>query len=275
MARAKKKVSPKSSLRARKPKRPSGKKNTPSSRTLKKSARSKSPARKRPLPARRVDSPARFLGRSSLPSAYEMPPVSHAPFKPAFEIDRRLPDHYGVDRLTLLVRDPWWVFAYWEVTPGRSEHVLSQMPSDARDARATVLRMYDLTGGSFEKPAAFFDIELRVMASQWYVDTGRPDREWGAEIGFRLPDGRFWPLVRSNRVHTPRFGFSDVLDEEWMIPDEDFWKLVGGGFNLESFGVDSAGFQRRAGEYFLRTVSSDGSSQFSLKAAPPADKGAH
>jgi len=47
------------------------------------------------------------------------------------------------------------------------------------------------------------------------------------EVGVRTREGRFFMLVRSNVVRTPRFGVSDVLDEEWMLPDELYWKLFG------------------------------------------------
>ena len=29
-----------------------------------------------------------------------------------------LPAHYGEDRITVMARDPWWLFAYWEIRPG-------------------------------------------------------------------------------------------------------------------------------------------------------------
>lgn len=278
MARAKKKsTSAKSrSTESRKPvtKRPSGKFFSPS-KALKKRA---VPTPKKKIVrkiakkvVRKIAIPARFLGASEAPSAYELPKPSDAAFRPALDIDRNLPDRYHEDRMALLVRDPWWIFAYWEVTQARSEEVVARMPWGDRDQRVMVLRVYDLTDTAFDRPLSFFDIELRFPAERWYVDVGVPDRSWGAEIGYRLPDGRFWALVRSNVVRTPRFGFSDVLDEEWMVPDEDFWRLVG-GYGPEDFGVSSGEFQRRVGEHFLRTVSSDGASQFSLKAVPPARK---
>ena len=51
--------------------------------------------------------------------------------------------------------------------------------------------------------------------------------QWVIEVGIRASDGRFFMLVRSNAVRTPAFGFSSVLDEEWLCPDELYWKLLG------------------------------------------------
>ena len=85
-----------------------------------------------------------------------------------------------------------------------------------------------MSGCSISSAHSFFDIELNFFTNNWYVDVGRPDTEWIAELGVRTTQGRlFFPLVRSNAIRTPRFGISDVLDEEWMMPDDLYWKLFG------------------------------------------------
>ena len=91
----------------------------------------------------------------------------------------------------------------------------------------TVLRVYEITGTSPSHPNSSFDIELNFFTNNWYIDVGRPDTDWIAEIGIRTTHGHFFALVRSNAVKTPRFGLSDVLDEEWMMPDDLYWKLFG------------------------------------------------
>ena len=48
-----------------------------------------------------------------------VPMSSIAAGSPEPEPDRRLPVYYEEDKLVLLIRDPWWIYAYWEVTPGR------------------------------------------------------------------------------------------------------------------------------------------------------------
>ena len=137
-----------------------------------------------------------------------------------------LPDRYNEDKMVLLVRDPWWIFAYWEVTPGREQEVTSRMTEEGLARESTVLRVYDVTDTSFEHAHSYFDIGTG-SANNWYVDVGAPDRQWVAELGFRARGGRFFMLVRSNVVRTPRSGVSDVLDEEWMMPDEFYRKLFG------------------------------------------------
>ena len=95
---------------------------------------------------------------------------------------------------------------------------------------------------------------------------GIPDREWVAELGLRTASGGFFMLVRSNTVKTPPFGISDVLDEEWMMPDDMYYKLLGimGGF--ESVG-DSMSVRKMVERYVRQSVSSEAAPQLS-KAKP-------
>ena len=146
------------------------------------------------------------------------------------------PEFYGDNRIVLLAKDPWWLFAYWEVTAGRRKEVLEMIRDQRLSPEKTVLRVYDATAASFSRRLSFFDIELNFPATNWYIDVGIPDHPWVVELGIRTHEGRFFALVKSNTVRTPRFGVSDVLDEEWMMPDDLFWKLFGlsGGLGGQS-----------------------------------------
>ncbi len=149
-----------------------------------------------------------------------------APQKAVASNGFELPQGYGENQLVLLVRDPWWIYAYWEVTPERENHVRNAMAQEGTTFYCKVLRVYDVTGKNPPEHHSFFDIEFG-FSGNWYVDVGTPDREWMAEIGLRTPEGRFFAMVRSNIVRTPRFGVSDILDEEWLLPDELYWKIFG------------------------------------------------
>ncbi|HXV19184.1 MAG TPA: DUF4912 domain-containing protein [Candidatus Omnitrophota bacterium] len=175
-----------------------------------------------------------------------------------------LPQGYGDNKITLLVRDPWWLFSFWEITPQRREEILSAMRREGLSEERSVLRVYDVTGTSLPHHNAYFDIELGGLASCWYIDVGQPDREWVIEIGVRAHGGRFFMLARSNAVRTPRFGVSDVLDEEWMMPDELYWKLFGASGGLGR-AVSSLEAREMVERYLKNIVSSEGSSSFSLQ----------
>jgi hypothetical protein len=154
-----------------------------------------------------------------------------------------------------MVRDPWWLFAYWDMAEG------PRGPSAGR----TVLRIYDVTGLPDPKHRSFFDIEPGVHADNWYVDVGLPDHEWTAEIGVRANDGRFSAWARSNRVRTPSFGLSDVLDEEWMLPEEVYCRLIGRSLGEPGLG-GSMDIRKLLEKYLRHAVSSERVPEFSRKA---------
>jgi hypothetical protein len=148
-----------------------------------------------------------------------------------------LPYGYGKDRIIAIVRDPWWVFVYWEITPEKERTLREEIEREGQHFERSVLRIYDVTGMSdFRGPiqASYFEINLKDMAKNWYVDVGGPGRSWCVEIGMLTREGAFYTLLRSNIVRTPRFGMSDIFDASWMLSEEEYWWLFGasGGFDV-------------------------------------------
>jgi hypothetical protein len=148
----------------------------------------------------------------------------------------RFPPGYGDNKIVLLVRDPWWVFVYWEIRREKEEEIYRKIASDGDEPSGHVLRVYDITDINFNGRNAhsYFDIELKGLASNWYINVGSPDRSWIVDIGIVTRKGNFYVLARSNAVRTPRHGMSDKLDAEWMIPEDEYWKMFGisGGFGI-------------------------------------------
>ena len=148
----------------------------------------------------------------------------------------RFPRGYGDHKIVILVRDPWWIFAYWEIHREKEEEAISKIKSSGDSPVKTILRVYDVTDVNFNGKNAnsHFDIELKGLASNWYINVGSPDRSWIVDIGITTKNGSFYLLARSNIVRTPRYGMSDKLDAEWMMPEDDYWKMFGlsGGFGV-------------------------------------------
>jgi hypothetical protein len=128
-----------------------------------------------------------------------------------------LPRSYGRDRIVLMPRDPWWAFAYWEVTPSSRVRALRMLGGDAESARE-VLRVYDVTFITFTGDNAWlsFDVELPPGAEHWYLNLGRPAASFCAEIGLRTASGRFFPLARSKVIATPRSSPSPDTTVRWV-----------------------------------------------------------
>jgi hypothetical protein len=111
-----------------------------------------------------------------------------------------LPATYGRDRAVLLARDPWCIFAYWELTPATRAEAARNAGDDTR----LVLRIHDLTGGRVAPDGEpWLDVELGTNAGSEYVNVARPGVVLSAELGLRTGDGRFIPLVRSNALQVP------------------------------------------------------------------------
>jgi len=168
-----------------------------------------------------------------------------------------IPNGYGEDRLVLLVKDPWWLFAYWEVQSSTERAARSQLRPEDIPGLQTILRVFETTGLKATAAAQHaFDIPLSGLTTNWYIHVNAPNRSFVVELGLLARSGQFITLLRSNAVTTPRSEPSEVIDEEWMVSDASTWALlglpVGAGSSPGSMG-------HRGGWHVLRqTVSSSG-----------------
>jgi hypothetical protein len=156
--------------------------------------------------------------------------------RPAVPFDT-LTHEYGSERMALMARDPYMAFSYWELPQSRLEKEKAWFGWDSK----LCVRVYDVTGVLFDgtNATAYFDQEVYDRVGSWYFDFSRPMHSFCADLGLLAPNGRFLTMIRSNAVTMPRDGVSDVLDEEWMLVDEEFMKLYGvagavsGGFSSQ------------------------------------------
>ena len=154
-----------------------------------------------PKPAAAVEPPR------AVPGLSEEDQIRAAKFLPRelpkrlFEEERFLfPESYGQNRIRLLVRDPEWIFAYWDVKPESLEELAKKLGERALALSRLTLRVVDpVSGGSS-------DILLPAGARWWYVRTDSARRTYRAELGVTLPSGEFRRLAESNTVVTPRVG---------------------------------------------------------------------
>ena len=134
------------------------------------------------------------------------------------EPELHLPQAYGSDRMVLMVRDPDWLFAYWEITATKQGQFYQDFGYNAWENSHPVLRVYDVTGVCFngENANSYLDIPVNDNTESWHINVGKPNCSFCVDIGRRFSDGRFVTLLRSNIVATPRVALSECLDEEWM-----------------------------------------------------------
>lgn len=157
------------------------------------------------LPAEKSSSSLRV----ATPQAFSSPP---APQVSGANPGLPIPEHYGRDRLVLMVQDPHHVFAYWEL----QGDTVARVTSEAHGGDP-VLIIY-VNGVSETR-----DIDLR--GGNYYLSV-IPNQDYEAELAIRSSSGAFHVLARSNKVHTPSPAISSRSDEQWMGVDESFHELL-------------------------------------------------
>ncbi len=188
----------------------------------------------------------------SIPSFVPPTKLMAHPEAPSAYVDHRVPSHYNEDTLVLMIRDPWWMYAYWEITPTLQNSVMECVKQSKASDWKMVLRVYDVTLASVERPNSYFDIDLNFYTDNWYIDVGVPDRSWVAELGYRTNKHQFFKLIRSNTVRTPAFGMSEILDEEWMLPEEIYYQII--GYSIHGSHQQGSMDIRRLLERYLKNV---------------------
>lgn len=170
-------------------------------------------------PARKTKPPVKKRSKRLVPAVTAAPTearVEESKFyagpviqKFAEERPFEFPAGYGDNRIVLMVRDPHWLFVYWEV-----------------QGNGRWLRVYDTSNWKFH------DIEIAAGAKNWYIHVPFCNRTYCVEIGYKTANGEFVALARSNFVTTPLDAMSDIIDEQWLIPDWDKLYSLSGGFGL-------------------------------------------
>ena len=118
-----------------------------------------------------------------------------------FEEERFLfPETYEADRVRLLVKDPEWLFAHWDVSPGALQRVRTDVGERAMALARLTLKVEDPADG------ALSIVLLPEGARSWYVRTHLQHRAYRAQLGLTMPSGEFRTLAMSNVVVAPRLG---------------------------------------------------------------------
>jgi hypothetical protein len=129
-----------------------------------------------------------------------------------------LPTRYGETKAVLLARDPYWIYAYWEITPERLIEARGHL-GDEQTKSSTVLRVYQSSGPEGGEPRFLYDVEIRSYITSWYLNVQRPDHVYFIEILQRASSGRLFVLARSNSVTTPRDFATPSMDKKWQVPE--------------------------------------------------------
>ncbi len=110
-----------------------------------------------------------------------------------------LPETYGEDRLVLMVKDPEYLFAYWEITPGRLAE--SERAKKAGAEYREALRLNWDSTGLFDANYALLPVSF--AARRWYLRAPYPGKAYRIELGWLGSQGHFISLLESNKSDAP------------------------------------------------------------------------
>ena len=120
--------------------------------------------------------------------------------------DIELPESYNETRIVLLLRDPAWAFAYWDLQTAESEAFRR-----SEEFVALLLRVYSLESPEqrIANCRTSFDIPITLHDNRWYIHL--PDQESNYRLALvAVENDTERVLALSNVVAVPRGTLSDV-----------------------------------------------------------------
>jgi hypothetical protein len=117
------------------------------------------------------------------------------------------------DRIFLMVPDPFWLHATWELTHQSVQRAEAALRQDWHGAKP-IIRLFDVTSqdttSTSETPVR--DIPVHGGSNHWYIDVPQPPRSYRADIGYISRRGEFFVLARSNVATPPKAGTTEALE---------------------------------------------------------------
>jgi hypothetical protein len=162
---------------------------------------------------------------TSLEPAHEERRLEPVPHPAGIWIDwgPAVPAEYAQDRLSLMVRDPWCVFAYWELTGAHAKWLPEKHGPGVFATGKWRVRL-------FRGASAVAEIVASHPLGTHYFPV-EPDAAWRAEVGLRLPSGEWVVVAASEEVRTPRAWIAAVTDDAWAVSEEEMLRQL--GFTVE------------------------------------------
>ena len=153
------------------------------------------------------------------------------------------------DRLILVVRDGYWLQAYWEITKATVQRVKVALNGSWHRARP-VLRLLEVTsdGNTNSVENVVQEIEIHGGVKNWYIHIDQPAKSYRMAIGYLVPDERFHLICKSNQVITPAASVGGI-DEHWtdITNEVEKYYALSGGYDAKMMSGDlQAVFEEKA-----------------------------
>lgn len=176
------------------------------------------------------------------------------------------------DRVVVMVRDPYWLHVYWELTRAVVTRAKASMGQFWHGARP-ILRLYEVTrnGTTSSARSVSRDIPIHGGVNNWYVDVQDPPNSYQVDVGYLGAGEKFFGLATSNVVTTPQAGSAEAFDQNWAEVAKDFDRIyaMSGGYQDHGNNGDlKAVFE----EQFRRPMGDPMSTKFGLGASRSGGK---
>jgi hypothetical protein len=250
-SKAKAKVKPRAKTKASAKTKVKARAKTKTAAKAKAGAKARAAAKRPPARAQDWDN-GRTIRQKAAAGKFELT-GGHMAMPPVESME--IPADYGVTRIVALVKDPNWIFSYWEITADRFRDLEKKFKDDWTSC-SMALRVYDRAS------KGQFDVNISYEARSWYVSVA-PGGRYQVAIGIMTPAGKFVTIAESEVVETPRGRMSDRVDEKWVVPDELYERIfaASGGYEVVS-GGGSAEMRRALEARLEEQLSSEAVSSF-------------
>lgn len=146
-----------------------------------------------------------------------------------------LPKNYGDTAITILPKDPVCIFAYWSINEQTKNTLKDRYGQDFFKNSKLVIRICDITD---KTQKTGFDVFVDSDIDSYYVNVGKFNRSWLANMGYMTDKGKFISVAKSNELNMPRYGISPITDEQWVMLENEFEKILQKS-NLLNIGTSS------------------------------------
>jgi uncharacterized protein len=135
------------------------------------------------------------------------------------------------DRLVVMVRDPYWLHAHWDLSQQNVDRARAALGKDWFEA-GPVLRLFTVDENNTADLVR--DIPIHGGVDHWYLEVQDPPQTHRLEIGYLAKSGNYFSLARSNTVATPPAGTSESVDNNWAHVAENADRIfaMSGGYSL-------------------------------------------
>ena len=130
------------------------------------------------------------------------------------------------DRIILIVRDSYWVQAYWEITSASIRRAKVAMGPHWHNAKP-ILRVTESASDESNNTVDQIvrEIQIHGGVNNWFIEVPEPPKTYRVAIGYLGDNGRFHMIAKSHEVSTPVPGANESFDLSWADIESNYEKV--------------------------------------------------